>query len=128
MCANAFTQSWDKQKKVVEFPVKSILGVAQDLYLPSTAAGAIRSFAWLLDLLFTELDNILAPSSVTVISSLYHSNEDLFLVDIQFPVFFEQEEIDNQGDSTVELIGQTYYEAISSVLKMYGFMMREDGE
>ena len=128
MCANAFTQSWDKQKKVVEFPVKSILGVAQDLYLPSTAAGAIRSFALLLDLLFTELDNILAPSSVTVISSLYHSNEDLFLVDIQFPVFFEQEEIDNQGDSTVELIGQTYYEAISSVLKMYGFMMREDGE
>ena len=128
MCANAFTQSWDKQKKVVEFPVKSILGVAQDLYLPSTAAGAIKSFAYLLDLLFTEMNNVLAPSSVTVISSLYQSNEDLFLVDIQFPVFFEQEEIDNQGDSTVELIGQTYYEAISSVLKMYGFMMREDGE
>jgi len=128
MCANAFTQSWDKQKKVIEFPVKSILGVAQDLYLPSTTAGAIRSFALLLDLLFTEMNNILAPTSITVVSSLYHSNEDLFLVDIQFPVFFEQEQIDNQGDSTVELIGQTYYEAISAVLKLYGFMMREDGE
>lgn len=128
MCANAFTQRWDKQKKVVEFPVKSILGVAQDLYLPSTAAGTIRSFALLLDLLFTEMSNILAPTSVTVVSSLYHSNQDLFLVDIQFPIFFDQEQIDNQGDSTVELIGQTYYEAISAVLKLYGFMMREDGE
>ena len=127
LCANAYTQSWDKQKKVIEFPIKSVLGAAQDMFIPSTAAGANLTFAYLLDLLYTEMDNI-APASVMLISSFYEPYYDLWQMYLQFAAFFTESQIDNQGDSSYEIESKSYYDAISAVLQLHGLMMREYGD
>ena len=46
MCAEAFTQPWDKQAKVIEFPVKSLLGAMEDVSLG--AASGFVNFATLI--------------------------------------------------------------------------------
>lgn len=126
LCANAYTQSWDDQKKVVEFPIKSILGILQDISLPESDAGSFHSIAYLFDLAFNSIDDI-APDSVVFITEIGFPSSDLLGVYIQWPVFYRQIEVTNQGDSFNTTEGITYYDALSFVLKLFGLMMRENG-
>ena len=55
LCAEAFTQEWDNNIKVLEFPIKSLLGALEDVHLPDAAANYEENIADLIVMAFGEL-------------------------------------------------------------------------
>ena len=133
LCAEAFTQPWDNQKKIIEFPVKSLLSALEDVQIPIEMASLETNIAMLIRYAFEALS--VNPRNLYVISNLYFSitnnylsSEQFLWNNIKWSLFFSEEEIMDQGDVTIELVGISYREALSMVLKMYGLMFRETGE
>jgi hypothetical protein len=125
LCAEAFTQPWDNQKKMVEFPVKSILAAFEDIQIPEGFASSVHNFGYLICLAFWTAN--LAPTNIIVTSNLDNEQEDMLHILLQYPVFFTEETVDNQGDSYQQLVGMSFAEAIGSVASLYGVCLRDNG-
>lgn len=125
LCAEAFTQPWDNSVKVIEFPVKSLLAALDDVQLPESAANYENNIAKLLTMAFDALQA--APDTVVVSSQLSNALNDLLKMLVQFLIFFEEETVNNEGDSYKQLVGVSYFEALSDVCALYGLTMRESG-
>lgn len=122
--AQAYTQPWDENLHVVELPVKSLLGALEDIQIPESMASQEKNVAALIvNGLTGLLDGPFAD--VEIITDNY--NIEWLSLYLQCQVFFEKETVSNQGDSFDQLVGMTYYEAISAVLALFGLMAREDG-
>ena len=125
LCAEAFTQAWDKNVKVIEFPVKSLLGALDDVQLPDVAANYEENIAKLLVMAFDALG--VTPDSIVVSSQMSNPLDDMLKMLVQFLIFYQEETINNEGDSYQQLVGISFAEALSYVCSLYGLTMRECG-
>ena len=123
LCADAYTQPWDGSKKMIEFPVKSLLAAMEDVFLPESYLGDEINIAKI----FVHAYNALGetPSSVYVINNLDNAETDFLNVRVEMAAFFSEETVANEGESHVEYTGKSFYDAISDVAKLYGIMVRE---
>jgi hypothetical protein len=125
LCAEAFTQEWDDNIKVLEFPIKSLLGALEDVHLPDAAANYEENIANLIVMSFNELH--VEPDSIVVSSQMSNALDDLLKMLVQYLIFFGEETINNEGDSYNQLVGVSFAEALSYVCSLYGLTMRESG-
>lgn len=123
MCANAYTQPWDNQKKMIEFPVKSLLAAMEDISLPLSYAGDEINIAKVFVDAYEQLQE--NPSGACVISNLKNAETDFLKVHVEMAAFFKEEEVSNEGESHVEYVADSYYDAISAIAKLYGMTVRE---
>ena len=100
----AFTQPWDKQTKVVEFPVKSVLAAMEDVFLPESSAGNTMRTGKLIEQGLAQLGASFA--TVAVVSNLYNPMASLIPF-VKNAVFYSEENINNQGDSYQQIIGSS---------------------
>ena len=126
LCAEAFTQPWDGSVNMIEFPVKSMLGALNDIQVSSMIDGSPQRIGTLLDLAFQRLGY--APSSLYVSSQLFDARVSFLNIYIMPQIFFSREDIQNEGSTTTVSIGMSWQKALAEIMKMYGFMMRENGE
>ena len=124
LCAEAFTQSWDNQKKVIEFPVKSLLAALEDVTLPKSMLGIDTRIAKYVVEAFNAIGA--TPEEVVCISNLNDVIKDMLSVFISPSAFFSDKTINNQGDSYVEYVGMSFYEVLSEIAKLYGVTFREN--
>lgn len=124
--AQAYTQPWDGNVSMVELPVKSLLGALEDVHLNPSIANSETRIARMICNAFNAID--VYPSNVGWVSDIYDVVGDVFLPFLQNRSFFNEEEVLNEGDTTLELRGCSYSEALSKILSLYGLTMREDGQ
>ena len=124
LCAEAFTQPWDGQKKVLEFPVKSLLAVLEDIQIPEGSASSELRFARLVEQAFTTVGVL--PETVNIITNLTVDQRDMLGVFLQYQIFFSEETINNGGDSYQQLVGMSYFEALAGAARLFGACLRED--
>ena len=127
--AQAYTQPWDNNASILELPVKSLLGALEDVSIDETAASTEQNVAALILAAFDNFglvtDNDLTHLVIT--ADVSDAPNTLLKPFIQMSVFFDKETVNNQGDSYEQLVGQSYYEALSAVMSLYGLQLREDG-
>lgn len=127
--AQAYTQPWDGNAYVLEIPVKSLLGAFEDVSIDETFASAEKNVA---ALIFDAFDNfgLVADNDLThliITSDVSDAPNTLLKSIIQMAVFFDREIVNDEGDSYEQLVGMSYYDALSSVMTLYGLQLREDG-
>ena len=123
LCADVYTQPWDNQKKMLEFPVKSVLSAMEDVFLPENYLGDEINIAKVFVDAYTALQE--TPSSVYVINNLDDAETDFLNVRVEMAAFFTEETISNEAESHVEYIPSSFFDAITSVAKLYGIQVRE---
>ena len=123
LCAEAYMQPWDNQTKMIEFPVKSLLAAMEDIFLPESYLGDEIAIAKV----FVDAYNTLqeTPNSVYCINNLNDAEADFLKVRVEMAAFFSEETITNEGQSSIEYIAKSFYDAISEIAKLYGLMVRE---
>lgn len=127
LCAEVFTQPWDGSKKMLEFPVKSVLAAMEDVTLTESNIGTRTRIAGYIVNAFTALD--VQPSEVVCISNLDDVAYDMLSIFVSPETFFSEEQVNNQGDTYFEHVGKSYAEVLSSIASLYGMMLREfDGK
>ena len=127
LCAEAFTQPWDKQKKVIEFSVKSLLAAMEDIYIPTDKASLEVNIAYFIKTACEALS--IDFTYIYMISDLAanRNHEQFFLFNIRWSTFFSEETVLNEADNNTELIGISYKDALSIICRLYGLTMREKG-
>lgn len=127
--AQAYTQPWDGQVYVLELPVKSLLGALEDVTIDTTEASSEKNMAALMLAAFTQfgLRYTIDLRYIHIISDASDAVNNLLLPLLQWSVFFSEETVNNEGDSYNQLVGMSYSEAISAVMSLYGWQMRENG-
>lgn len=126
--AQAYTQPWDNNASMLELPVKSLLGALEDVSISETFASTEKNVAALILAAFDnfglEADNDLTHLVIT--ADVSDAPNTLLKPFIQMSVFFDKETFNNQGDSYEQLVGMSYYEALSAVMSLYGLQLREN--
>ena len=122
--AEAYTQSWDGNAKVLEFPVRSLIGALADTQMDSSLAGNEENVAKILVRAMNALG--VEPTEV-VIASDFSYDYELMTAVVQLKAFFAEEEVVDEGDSMMVSEGSSYYTALSEVLALMGLTMREEG-
>ena len=127
--AQAYTQPWDGNASVLELPVKSLLGALEDVTIAEEYASLEKNVAALILAAFSQfgLQTTVDLRYIHVISDATDPVNTLLLPILQWSVFFSEETINNEGDSYNQLVGMSYSEALSSVMSLYGWQMRENG-
>lgn len=125
LCAEAYTQPWDNQAKVIELPVKSLLAALEDVQIPDTEASSERTFGQLIYSAFGHL--VATPFNCTIMSNM-HAYFRMLQAKLQLSTFFNEVTIYNQGDSYQQLVGMSYAEAIASVAALFGVCLRDNGD
>lgn len=123
LCAEVFTQPWDGSKKMLEFPVKSVLAAMEDVTLTESNIGTRTRIAGYIVNAFTALD--VKPSEVVCISNLDDVAYDMLSIFVSPETFFSEEQVNNQGDTYFEHVGKSYADVLSAVASLYGMMFRE---
>ena len=128
LCAEAFTQPWDNQKKVLEFPVKSVLAALEDVQIPDYYAGDETRCATILT---RAVQSLLGPS-VTPYSDLYIVDDAAYrnnwlIIRVMWGAFFSEQTIENEGSNYTQIIGGSYYDALSAICSTFGLSARENG-
>lgn len=125
LCAEAFTQPWDNNQKILEFPIKSFLSALDDVSIQSSNASLEANIAKLIQSAFSSLE--IVPTSFVFISDLSSVTSQFLQVLLTWSVFFKEEIISNDTYTYKELIGISYKEAISYIASLYGLTVREKG-
>lgn len=127
--AQAYTQPWDGNANELELPVKSLLGALEDVTIAEEYAPVEKNVAALILAAFSQfgLRNTVDLRYIHVISDATDPVNTLLLPILQWSVFFSEETINNEGDSYNQLVGVSYSEALSAVMSLYGWQMRENG-
>ena len=120
--AQAFTQSWDGQVKMVEFPVKSMLATLEDVQVPVTNSTLNTPIAKLITTAFQAVGA--TGMDFYVIDDGVEDNNFLYPY-INWSVLFDEETVSNQGETVQQLVGVSYYEALSRVLAPFGLTAME---
>jgi len=125
LCAEAFTQPWDNQKKELEFPVKSVLGALEDITMPDTIAGSSETFGRLIIQAYTAAG--VQPTRVAWCSNIQDAQR-LFRIKLRYAILFKQEDVVNVGESIRQYIGSSYGDALERMARFYGMFFREMGD
>ena len=125
LCAEAFTQPWDSNVKVLELPVKSLLASLSDAIIPSdNAYGNVNIAKMIVDALSS---TNLTVDYVTIISDMNGSQADMLKVIIRLESLFDEQEICEESYSYNSLIGMSYSDILTGILSLYGLQARESG-
>lgn len=124
--AQAYTQPWLDNPNEIEMPVKSMLGVMEDVALASDYAFAYKSIAYLLYTTFHDLIGV-EPEQVMVMSDLRLPQAHLFCIDFSLSIFFSKKEVINEGQEEVIHVGDSMLSVWTEIMKFYGLTLREDG-
>ena len=125
LCAEAFTQPWDGNVKVLELPVKSLLASLSDAIIPSdNAYGNVNIAKMIVDALSS---TNLTVDYVTIISDMNGSQADMLKVIIRLESLFDEQEICEESYSYNSLIGMSYSDILTGILSLYGLQARESG-
>lgn len=129
LCARAYSQPWTNRNRLLEFPVKSVLGALEDLRFTSNNMG-IEMFLYQVFQGITELTNPSLPFANVVGINDHDGNPFSFLVDISVftNVFFSKDTIRNEGESVYEYVGQSYFDIFNDLLSVFGLIAREEGD
>lgn len=127
--AQAYTQPWDGNANELELPVKSLLGALEDVTIDEEYVLEEKNVAALILAAFSQfgLRNTVDLRYIRVISDATDPVNTLLLPILQWSVFFSEEIINNEGDSYNHMAGMSYSEALSAVMSLYGWQMRENG-
>lgn len=120
----AYTQPWDGQKNVLEFPIKSLLSALYDVQIQETTFYDSHNVAYLILSAFNSVS--ISPSSVAVISDLDSPINSLLRATIQYRVFCNEEDISNEGEAVTVVSGITHGKALEMVMALFGLTARED--
>lgn len=127
--AQAYTQPWEDNANVIEFPVKSVFGALEDVQLNQSNAAAEYNIATFLIQCCSAL-NLSVPTDMqgcTFLTDVHYFMDRFLTTKLQWAVFFQEETINNQGDSFAQIIGISFYDALSYILTLFGLTVREDG-
>lgn len=125
LCAEAYTQPWDNNTKMLEFPVKSLLAALDDIVIPSSNASMEGNIAKLIKSAFDELN--VTPDLLDFITDLSDVSTQLLEIILTWSIFFQEDVENNDIYTYKQLIGVSYAEALSYVASLYGLMIREQG-
>lgn len=131
LCAEAFTQPWDNGAKMIEIPVISLLTALQYVSLQTSDVSGTMRYAGLFVKAFSALG--VSPNYLYLCSNIAY-NQSLAVFYSHFLEFkingealFEQQDSNDEGQDSFSWVGMSYYDAISSLLRLYGLMAREVG-
>lgn len=123
LCSEAYTQPWDKQKKVLEFPVKSVLAATEDVFLPLSMLGPSTKVVSYFIAAYQALN--VSAANIYCISNLNDIVTDMLSIYVSPATFFTEDEVSNQGDVTIVEKGYSFYDTLSCIAALYGLMIRE---
>lgn len=123
--AQAYSQPWNGYARILEFPVKSMLGALEDVQIDEEYIGNNENVAMTIVHAFESLD--VTPESLVLCTNLL-SGLELLRVVVQNTVFFSEKTVNNQGNEYVQFVGQNYASILSSLMSAFGLMLREDGD
>lgn len=125
LCAEAFTQPWDSDVNVLEFPIKSVLAALDDITVSASYSGSILR----LSRMVAEGVNTLCAGepfeSVTHIGSIVAS--EWMIKKVNHSLFFNEESYQSGGDVVTTQEGMSYYRAIGEIMKTIGLTARQAG-
>ena len=124
--AQAYTQPWDNQASIVEFPVKSVLGALQDVLIPNSLLSSEHNIAYFVFNAMTRIG--VTPSQVVLSTDEYQAYSDILGAFLQYGVFYNDETNNNQGDSRQVIVGMSYYDALVGIVSLLGLQVRESGD
>ena len=128
LCAEAFTQPWDNQKKVIEFPVNSMLTALEDVQIPDYMAGqTVQAGQLLISGVYALCGNNVSPFSRIYTCNDLSDRWEWAKMYVNYATFFHKETIENQNESTIEYVGVSYLDAIQYICELFGLTAREYG-
>lgn len=134
LVAQAFSQPAENGRHIIEFPVKSMLGALEDIYMDYEDVSRINHICWLL----AQASMALMNSSTQSPWSEYYFIDDVDHIgsgiDSMFPamaypfmdwsVLYDDIDTKNDGLTTSSV---SYYDALSHVCSLFGAQIREQG-
>lgn len=125
--AQAYTQPWDGQANMIEFPVKSLLGVMEDVSIEgyNTATATIASIIF--DAFSAVNTN---PQKVYIQANLSNLITSFFYTSVNRGIFFQEEKTLNllpPSEVMLSQIGDSWYDVLAALASLYGLMLREKG-
>ena len=125
VCAEAFTQAWDGNAKMIEIPVKSLLGALDDVPIEEANASLELRIGRVICNAFDALQ--VTPERISWQSSIADMVADMFHIFVRCAAFFSEENVDNEGDVFTQIVGKSYAEALEGIMRLYGVCLRENG-
>lgn len=129
MCAEAFSQPWEADTHVIEFPVKSFLGTLSDISISSSLGTTNARLAGILTRGFTAMlgSGVTPYSSIKIIDDTNPTSGWMY-AKLNYGIFFDEVEVSNEGDIYTELAGMSYGTILSEICSTYGVTVRERGD
>lgn len=125
--SQAYSQAWDKETKLVEFPIKSFLAALEDLKMVSEISSPTVTFQSLIEGA-QKLAGITPWEKILVASDITSNPIEVFKENYVISSFFFDRQTDTvEGTSTISYVGISYYEAWEKMLKFLGLTARESG-
>lgn len=125
--AQAYSQPWDEQTKLIEFPVKSFLGALEDVKLVNENFESSIRLIEIVKLIETVADFRPYDFLVAAGDLVWGPTGVLFNTFVNSAVFFSQETSTNEGDTNVQVVGVSLADALQYILALYGLAARENG-
>ena len=124
LCAQTYTQEWDNQVKVLEFPIKSLLGCLEDVYIEDSVVGTDCNIAKLVVNAFQSIGK--NPNGCYIISNLEDVETEMLKKVIDPQIFFSTKMVNNDNSAYEEWIGESYFDVLSKVASLFGITFREN--
>lgn len=123
--SQAFTQPWDNNLRMLEFPVNSVLAALEDVEM-SSSMSAERGQLW--PVLVEAMNALKVEPSQVVIASSESTIGTMMQHYVKYGLFFIPEDIDNQGDTVVEQFSNSFYDILTAIASLHGVVLREQGD
>lgn len=131
--AEAFTQEWHGDVKVIEIPVKSILAALEDVTIDGDAIVPTQR---LVKILIDGLRKLLGDEGTISLSNIYINatvSDDSTIANgwmtkyIQISNFVDKESVSNEGSTDEVYVGKDYLYALEETVRPFGIVIREMG-
>lgn len=125
LCAQVFTQPWEGNRHVLQFPVNSLLQSLDSVLLDDTLLTSSGRLSALLYEGYNKLMRGEVPyTKVSTYDDVVLDHSWLYTC-VEWRLFFAEQEVAHEGSVSVERRGWSYYEALESVCALFGLVMRE---
>lgn len=126
LCAQAYTQPWDNGARVLEFPVKSCLAALEDVTASVSQLYGVVYVAQAFVYAFSALN--CTPSKMILSTDVSEIENNVFKLGINTAPCFQSQEVNNDNETSYEVLGNSYYDILSSICLLYGMVLRENGD
>ena len=127
MTAQAFTQEWEKEYDLIEFPVNSMLESLKYVQVPVATLTPVYPLARILVEAFGSEYGLDANIAYFRMVSQFYYAVAWYTVRINMNTFYRTIEMHNQGQSYNVTEGNTMYSVLSEILTLFGMTAREKG-